>query len=68
MFLLNNLHGRDHKKIFPANNGQSPAIFDLSEKQITNAINSDWQDLKAGDIVAIIANSKKLSSFYLCGG
>jgi len=64
MFLINNKHDRNHKKLFPANNRQSPAIFDMSEKQISNAINSDWYDLKVGSIVAIITKSNKLSSFY----
>ena len=65
MYLINNMHNREHKKIFPANAGQSPAIFDLSEKQTANSVNSDWHDLKVGDIVAIITSSKKLSTFYV---
>ena len=65
MFLINNMNDRDHRNIYPADAGESPAIFDLSEKQIASAVNEDWQDLKPGDIVTIITSSKKLSSFYV---
>ena len=63
MFLINNMHDRDHRHIYPTDAGQSPAIFDMSEKQIASAVNEDWKDLKPGDIVTIITSSKKLSSF-----
>lgn len=65
MFLINNMHDRNYRNLFPADPGQSPAIFDLSEKQIANAINEDWKDLKPGDMITIITSSKKLSSYFV---
>jgi hypothetical protein len=64
LFILNNIRGRDHKKIYGRAEGQALAIFDISEKQINSAINSDWKEMKPGDLVCVIESSYKMSTIY----
>ena len=64
MFILNNIHGRDHNKLYGKNPDQSPAIFDITEKQISSAINSEWNEMQPGDLVCVIGNSYKMSTVY----
>ncbi|MBZ2169462.1 hypothetical protein [Marinobacter sp. F4216] len=61
MFLLNNIHDRDYKKVYPNISG---VIFDLSDSQIANARNSEWHDIKPGAIVCVLRSSRKMSTFF----
>lgn len=66
MFLLNNIHDRDYRSIYP--NIQN-VIFDLSDDQLRNAKNSDWRRIHEGVIVCVIKRlenkeSVNINTFY----
>ena len=66
MFLLNNIHNRNYKSIYP--NVQN-VIFDLSDDQLRNKKNSGWKRIHEGAIVCVIkrlenSESTKISKFY----
>ena len=61
MFILNNKDNRDYKRIFTEVKG---VIFDLSKKQISNKVNSDWLDISDGDLVCVISASRRMSTIY----
>jgi hypothetical protein len=62
MFLLNNIHDRNYDRVFP---GLRNVRFDLSEVQISNAKNSDWQKITPGSIACVVNSTRKISTFYL---
>ena len=64
MFILNNMHGRQHHKIYKTQDGQSRPIFDISDKQIKNIINVEWNELKVGDLACVVLESRKMSTIY----
>jgi hypothetical protein len=64
MFILNNIHEKDHRKIYGKLDNKSSAIFDISEKQINQAINSEWNEIQVGDLACIIFGSYKMSTVY----
>jgi len=64
LFILNNIHGREHKKIYGKSQGQSLAIFDITEKQINSALNYEWKEMRPGDLVCVIGDSYKISTIY----
>jgi hypothetical protein len=39
-------------------------IFDLSDTQLSNAKNKDWNDIVPGSIVCIVNNTRMISTFY----
>ncbi len=59
MFLLNNIHNRDYKSIYP---NVRDVIFDLSDDQLRNAKNSDWKRIHEGAIVCVIKRIEKKES------
>lgn len=66
MFLLNNIHNRNYKSIYQ--NIQN-VIFDMSDDQLRNTKNSDWERIHEGSIVCVIkrlenSESTKISRFY----
>ena len=61
MFLLNNVRDRDYKGLYPDEN---KVIFDISQKQLSNAKNASWNDIKQGDIVCVVTSSRKISTFF----
>jgi hypothetical protein len=61
MFLLNNIHDRDYKKIYLRISEE--VLFDISDKQLRNKINADWFDIQPNDIVCVINSSRKISRF-----
>ncbi|MGS0498289.1 hypothetical protein ACU8V4_14205 [Pseudoalteromonas mariniglutinosa] len=61
MFILNNKDNRDYKGIFTDVEG---VVFDLSEKQISNKVNSDWLEISEGDLACVISASRKMSTIY----
>lgn len=64
MFILNNIHGREHQKIYGKAGGESLAIFDITEKQINHAKNAEWNEMNVGDLVCIISSSYNMSTIY----
>lgn len=64
MFILNNIHGRDHKGLYPQSGGQGHAIFDITEKQVNSIVNSDWKEMRIDDLVCVVGNSYKISTIY----
>ncbi len=61
MYIFNNIHDRDYKSEYPE---ETKVIFDISEKQIGNAKNSDWSSLTSGDIACVVTSSRKISTFF----
>jgi hypothetical protein len=61
MFILNNIYDRDYRKHYP---NEGKVIFDLSEKQISNAKNSAWAVIEKGDIVCVVKSSRNISTFF----
>lgn len=60
MFLLNNIHNRDYDSVY----GQIERVrFDLSDAQLRNAKNSDWDLIHEGAIVCVVTSSMKMSTF-----
>lgn len=51
MFLLNNIHDRDYKSIYP---NIKNVIFDLSDDQLRNKKNSSWKRIHKGAIVCVV--------------
>jgi hypothetical protein len=64
MFILNNTHGRDHKRLYPQSGEQEQAIFDITERQINLAVNSDWKKMQQHDLVCVVDISYKISNIY----
>lgn len=60
MFLLNNIHNRDYDSIYV---GIDRVRFDLSEDQLRNARDSDWELIHEGAIVCVVTSSMKMSTF-----
>jgi hypothetical protein len=60
MFLLNNNHDRKYAATYPS---IRDVIFDLSDAQIKNATNHDWNDIGPGSLVCVINSSRKISRF-----
>jgi hypothetical protein len=65
MYILSNIHDRQHGLIYEKQSGQSPAIFDLSDRQIADARNSDWNDIKIGDLVCVITSNRTFTTVYV---
>ena len=65
MFILNNMHGRQHHKEYKTDEGQSRAFFDLDESQINSSKNSEWGFMKVGDFACPVIMSRKMSTIYL---
>ncbi|WJV65261.1 hypothetical protein PCO86_13080 [Pectobacteriaceae bacterium CE70] len=61
MFIFNNINDREYNKIFTE---QKNVIFDLSDRQIENGNNSEWKDIKCGDVACVISSSRKVSTIY----
>lgn len=61
MFLLNNIHDRDYRKVYPDISG---VIFDMSDSQKANAKNSAWHQIKPGSIVCVVRSSRKISTIF----
>ena len=61
MFIFNNIHDRKYKKIF---SNYENVIFDLSFTQINNPNNSDWKNIKKGDLACVVTSSRKVSTIY----
>ena len=61
MFILNNIHDRNYKAFYP---NIKNVIFDISDKQLNNEKNKDWNKIKKGSIVCVIKSSRKFSTFY----
>lgn len=64
MFLLNNLHDRPHASIYAKRAAARP-FFDISDKQLNNAINSEWLELQPGSIACVVSSSRKMSLLYV---
>jgi hypothetical protein len=62
MYILNNIHDRQYRNEHP---DISNVVFDISEKQIKNVKNSDWNTIKEGSIVCVIKSSRKISTFFV---
>ncbi len=62
MFIFNNIHDRNYKKIYESEN---KVIFDITEKQINNAKNGEWNEMAVGDIACVVGSSRKVSTFYV---
>ena len=62
MYILNNIHNRNYNKEYQDINN---VIFDISEKQLTNVKNKDWNDISKGNVVCIVKSSKKISTFFV---
>lgn len=62
--MLNNIQGREHQKMYDTVKGQSYAIFDISEKQLTSAANSDWAAMKVDDLVCVVQDTYKMSTLF----
>jgi hypothetical protein len=61
MFILNNMHDRKYGEFYK---DIKKVIFDISEKQIENKINQDWNLITEGSVVCVLASSRKISTFY----
>lgn len=64
MFLLNNIHNRDYDSVYPHIKG---VRFDLSDDQVNNTKNSDWDKIGEGSIVCVVRRSNEsanISTFY----
>ncbi|MBA4077342.1 MAG: hypothetical protein C0508_20095 [Cyanobacteria bacterium PR.023] len=62
MFLLNNIHNRSYRDIYPT---ISNVVFDISDSQLKSSKNRDWHKIGAGNIVCVVTSSRKISTFYL---
>jgi hypothetical protein len=60
MFLLNNIHDRKYRPIYPDIPG---VIFDISDKQLANVKNHDWNQIEPGNIACVVNSSRKISTF-----
>jgi hypothetical protein len=60
MFILNNINGRKYRSIYP---DLKNVIFDMSDKQLSNAKNKDWSSISKGSIVCVIGSSRRISTF-----
>lgn len=58
MFLVSNSKNTNHEQQYVADPGQSTALFDLSEKQLTYKKNNDWHKIKPGSLVCSIGKIK----------
>jgi len=65
MFILNNIHDRKYRGIYPEIKN---VIFDISEKQIKNKKNSAWLELLSGHIVCVVTSSRKISTLFRVSG
>ncbi|BCE00011.1 hypothetical protein [Marinicellulosiphila megalodicopiae] len=61
MFLLSNIKDRDYKKLYPTERG---VIFDITDKQLKNAKNIAWNDLKEGSIICVVTSTRNVSTFF----
>ena len=61
MFLLSNIRERKYRKLYP---DMPNVIFDISDAQLKNKKNSDWQFLAPGTIVCVVQKTRKLSTFF----
>jgi hypothetical protein len=60
LFLLNNIHDRKYKSIHQIDD----VIFDISDTQLSNLKNRDWNDIQPGDIACVVTGSRTISTFY----
>jgi hypothetical protein len=61
MFLLNNIHDRSYATIYP---DLKNVVFDISDAQLGNAKNKDWQDIGKDSIVCVVNGTRMISTFY----
>jgi hypothetical protein len=61
MFLLNNTHDRPYATIYP---DLKDVVFDISDTQLANAKNKDWQAIQKDSIVCVVNGTRMISTFY----
>ena len=61
MFLLNNIHDRPYATIYP---DLKDVVFDISDTQLTNAKNKEWQAIQKDSIVCVVNGTRMISTFY----
>lgn len=61
MFILNNIHDRPYRLIYPE---LEDPIFDISDLQLGNKRNSDWYKIEPGCLVCVVTSTRKISTFY----
>ena len=62
MFLLNNIYDRPYREIYPSIQN---VVFDISDRQLENSRNADWQDITSGNVVCVVSSTRKMSTFYV---
>ena len=62
MFILSNINDRNYRKEYPDINH---VVFDITEKQLKNLKNNDWNDISEGSIVCVVQDSRK-NKYLLC--
>ena len=65
MYIFNNIHDRNYKKVYP---DEQKVIFDISSNQIKNSKNNDWNLIEVGDLACVVTSSRKISTFYQVTG
>jgi hypothetical protein len=61
MFLLNNTHDRPYATIYP---DLKNVVFDISDTQLSNAKNKDWEQIGKDSIVCVVNGTRMISTFY----
>lgn len=61
MFLLNNIHNRPYRALYPSH---PKVIYDITDDQLRNSKNHDWLKIVPGSVVCIIQQSRRVSTFY----
>lgn len=62
MFLLNNLHDRQCRDLYP---DIDHVVFDISDYHLGNGKNHDWHKMAAGSIACVVTSTRRISTFYL---
>ena len=62
MFLLNNIHDRPCRDLYP---DIGHVVFDISDQQLHNGKNQDWHKLGGGSIACVVTSTRRISTFYL---
>jgi hypothetical protein len=60
MFLLSNINDRRYSEVYI---GLRNVAFDMSEIQLRNAKNRDWNEINPGSIVCVVNSTRKISTF-----
>jgi hypothetical protein len=64
MFIFNNIAGKEYQKIYVRNEEQLPVIFDIFDWKLKREVNSQWNEIKVGDLACIVSSSSNMSRIY----